>query len=52
MFDFVMGLRSEFEPLRVQLLGRPTLPTLSEVVLCLIAEETCLCTFNSAPTLF
>ena len=28
MFDFVMGLRSEFEPIRVQLLGRPTLPTL------------------------
>ncbi|XP_066345762.1 uncharacterized protein [Miscanthus floridulus] len=40
MFDFVMGLRSEFEPIRVQLLGRPTLPTLSEALSALIAEET------------
>jgi hypothetical protein len=40
MFDFVMGLRPEFEPLRVQLLGRPTLPMLFEAVLALIAEET------------
>ncbi|CAN6338436.1 unnamed protein product [Urochloa humidicola] len=37
MFDFVMGLRSDFEPIRVQVLGRPTLPTLSET---LMAEET------------
>jgi hypothetical protein len=40
MFDFVMGLRSEFEPIRVQLLGRPTLPTLSETLSALLAEET------------
>ncbi|CAL4970183.1 unnamed protein product [Urochloa decumbens] len=40
MFDFVMGLRSDFEPLRVQLLGRPTLPTLSETLSALMAEET------------
>jgi hypothetical protein len=50
MFDFVMGLRPEFEPLRVQLLGRPTLPTLSEAVSALIAEETCLCTL-AAPSI-
>ncbi|CAN6288509.1 unnamed protein product [Urochloa humidicola] len=40
MFDFVMGLRSEFEPIRVQLLWRPTLPTLSETLSALMAEET------------
>ncbi|CAO2205566.1 unnamed protein product [Urochloa humidicola] len=40
MFDFVMGLRSDFEPIRVQLLGRPTLPTLSETLSALMAEET------------
>ena len=37
MFDFVMGLRSEFEPLRAQLLGRPILPTMSEALSALIA---------------
>ncbi|CAN6310327.1 unnamed protein product [Urochloa humidicola] len=40
LFDFVMGLRSDFEPIRVQLLGRPTLPTLSETLSALMAEET------------
>jgi hypothetical protein len=50
MFDFVMGLRLEFEPLRVQLLGRPTLPTLSEAVSALIAEETRLRTL-AAPSI-
>jgi hypothetical protein len=40
MFDFVMGLRSDFEPIRVQLLGRPTLPTLSETLSTLMVEET------------
>ncbi|CAD6267991.1 unnamed protein product [Miscanthus lutarioriparius] len=40
MFDFVMGLLSEFEPICVQLLGRPTLPTLAETLSALIAEET------------
>ena len=47
MFDFVMGLRSEFEPIRVQLLGRPTLPTLSETLSALLAEETRLKTLTS-----
>ncbi|CAO2168218.1 unnamed protein product [Urochloa humidicola] len=40
MFDFVMGLRSDFEPIRIQLLGRPILPTLSETLCALMAEET------------
>jgi len=35
-----MGLRSDFGPIRVQLLGRPTLPTLSETLSALMAEET------------
>ncbi|XP_004958537.1 uncharacterized protein LOC101752932 isoform X2 [Setaria italica] len=47
MFDFVMGLRSEFEPIRVQLLGRPTLPTLSEALSALMAEETRLKTLTA-----
>jgi hypothetical protein len=46
MFDFVMGLRSEFEPIRVQLLGRPTLPTLAEALSALMAEETRLKTMS------
>ncbi|CAL4924574.1 unnamed protein product [Urochloa decumbens] len=40
IFDFMMGLRSDFEPIRVQILGRPTLPTLSETLSALLAEET------------
>jgi hypothetical protein len=40
MFDFVMGLRFDFELIRVQLLGRPTLPALAETLSVLIAEET------------
>ncbi|WVZ93136.1 hypothetical protein U9M48_039142 [Paspalum notatum var. saurae] len=44
MFHFVMGLRSEFEPIRAQLLGRPTLPTMAEALSAVIAEETRLCT--------
>ncbi|CAO2147225.1 unnamed protein product [Urochloa humidicola] len=47
MFDFVMGLRSDFEPLRVQLLGRPTLPTLAETLSALMAEETRLKTLSA-----
>jgi len=47
MFDFVMGLRSEFEPIRVQLLGRPTLPTLAEALSALMAEETRLKTMSA-----
>ena len=35
-----MGLRQEFEFIRTQLLGRPTLPTLDEALAGLIAEET------------
>ncbi|KAJ1267443.1 hypothetical protein BS78_07G056200 [Paspalum vaginatum] len=35
-----MGLRSEFEPIRAQLLGRPTLPTMAEALSAVIAEET------------
>jgi hypothetical protein len=51
MFDFVMGLRSKFEPIRVQLLGRPTLPTLSEALSALIAEETRLRSIAANPPL-
>lgn len=40
MFDFVVRLRSEFEPIRIQLLGGPTLPTMAEVLALLLAEET------------
>ncbi|KAJ1284209.1 hypothetical protein BS78_03G187500, partial [Paspalum vaginatum] len=32
--------RSEFEPIRAQLLGRPTLPTMAEALSAVIAEET------------
>lgn len=40
MFQFVMGLRQEFEYSRTQLLGCPTLPTLDDALARLIAEET------------
>uniref|UniRef100_A0A0A9H6R7 CCHC-type domain-containing protein n=1 Tax=Arundo donax TaxID=35708 RepID=A0A0A9H6R7_ARUDO len=40
MFQFVMGLRSEFEPIRAQLLGRTTLPTMTEALSAVSAEET------------
>jgi hypothetical protein len=40
MFDSMMGLRSDFELIRVQLLERPTLPTLPETLSALMAEET------------
>ncbi|KAH7660072.1 Zinc finger CCHC-type protein [Dioscorea alata] len=40
MFQFVMHLRSEFEPVRVQLLGRTPLPTLAEALASLITEKT------------
>ncbi|KAJ1283349.1 hypothetical protein BS78_03G121800 [Paspalum vaginatum] len=48
MFHFVMGLRSDFEPLRAQLLGRPTPPTMTEALSAAIAEETRLCTLASS----
>lgn len=47
MFHFVMGLRSEFEPIRAQLLGRSTLPTMAEALSAVIAEETRLHTIES-----
>ena len=40
MYQFVMGLRSEFEPIRTQLLNYPTPPTLTAALSSLIAEET------------
>lgn len=40
IFQFVMGLRSEFEPIRAQLLGRATLPTMTEALSAVSAEET------------
>lgn len=50
MFHFVMGLRSEFEPIRAQLLGRSVLPTMTEALSAVIAEETRLRTI-AAPSL-
>jgi len=47
MFHFVMGLRSEFEPIRAQLLGRSTLPTMAEAPSAVIAEETRLRTIDA-----
>ena len=47
MFHFVMGLRSEFEPIRAQLLGRSTLPTMTEALSAVIAEETRLRTIDA-----
>jgi hypothetical protein len=40
IFHFMMGLRSEFEPIRAQLLGRPTLPSMAEALSAVLAEET------------
>lgn len=40
MFQFVMRLRSEFKPVRIQLLGRTPLPIFVEALASLIAEET------------
>jgi hypothetical protein len=40
MFHFVMGLCSEFEPIRAQLLGPSTLPTMAEALSAVIVEET------------
>ena len=40
MFQFVMGLKPDFENIRTQLLGRTTPPTLTEALASLIAEET------------
>lgn len=40
MFHFIMGLRSEFEPICAQLLCRSTLPTMVEALNAVIAEET------------
>ncbi len=50
MFDFVMRLRLDFEPIRVQLLGRSTLPTMAEALADLIAEETRLQSLPNATT--
>ncbi|KAK3122942.1 hypothetical protein QOZ80_8AG0620760 [Eleusine coracana subsp. coracana] len=48
MYQFVMGQRSEFEPVRVQVLNQPTVPSIAEVLSSLIAEETCLCSLAAA----
>ena len=45
-----MGLRQEFEFIRTQLFGRPTLPTLDEALASLIAEETRLHSFVTSTT--
>ena len=47
MFHFVMGLRSEFEPIRAQLLGHSTLPIMAEALSAVIAEETRLRTIDA-----
>jgi len=40
MYQFVMGLRSEFEPVRAQLLNQTVSPSMSDVLASLTAEET------------
>jgi len=39
MYQFVMGLRSEFEPVRAQLLNTSSTPSISDVLASLTAEE-------------
>ncbi|EEC69957.1 hypothetical protein OsI_00415 [Oryza sativa Indica Group] len=50
VYQFVMRLSSQFESIRVQLLGRPTRPTMAEALADLIAEETRLCSLDTTPT--
>ena len=50
MYQFVMGLRSEYEPVRAQLLNRSPTPSLSEVLSSLTAEEARLRSLSSAPS--
>jgi hypothetical protein len=49
IFHFMMGLQSEFEPIRAQILGRSNLPTMAEELSAILAEETRLCTIDVAP---
>ena len=49
MYQFVMGLRSEFEPVRVQLLNTSPTPSISDVLASLTAEEARLRSLSPAP---
>ena len=49
IFHFMMGLRSTFEPIRAQILGRSSLPTMAEALSAVLAEETRLHTIDDAP---
>ena len=50
MNQFVMGLRSEFEPVRAQLLNTSPTPSISDVLASLTAEEARLRSLSSAPS--
>ena len=50
MYQFVMGLRSENEPVCAQLLNTSPTPSLSEVLSSLTAEEARLRSLSSAPS--
>ncbi|CAD6223906.1 unnamed protein product [Miscanthus lutarioriparius] len=49
IFHFMMGLRSTFEPIRAQIFGRSSLPTMAEALSAVLAEETRLHTIDDAP---
>ena len=38
-YDFLAGLNADFDPVRIQILGKYDLPNLNEVVLIILAEE-------------
>ena len=50
MYQFVRGLRSEFEPVRAQLLNNHVSPSMSDVLASLTAEETRLRSLSPAPS--
>jgi hypothetical protein len=50
LYQFLMALRDDFEPVRGQLLHRSPLPTLDQAVCELVREETRLSTFRSQHT--
>ena len=50
MNQFVMGLRSEFEPVRAQLLNTSPTPSISDMLASLTAEEARLRSLSSAPS--
>jgi len=49
MYQFVMGLKSEFEPVHAQLLNTSPTPSISDVLASLTAEETRLRSLSPAP---